>query len=94
MSLGPEAFEARERKLAALHAQGHTDLEDFMRANAMEWKVLLDAGLVRHKPVQSTGDFVSYDPTVAGHYYLRHYKSEDILVVRAGRGGVLLSCCR
>ena len=30
MSLGPEFFEARERKLLALRAQGHMDLDDFM----------------------------------------------------------------
>ncbi|MBK6830556.1 MAG: hypothetical protein IPG92_07385 [Flavobacteriales bacterium] len=94
MSLGPEFFEARERKLLALLAQGHVDLDDFMQANAMDWQELLAAGLVKPKLIQSTGDLVAFEPTVAGHYYLRHYKDVDLLVVRAGRAAVLLSCCR
>ncbi len=94
MCLTLEFFEARANRLEELAADGHADIELFMKVCGLSWPDLEAAGLVRLKPVQSTGDLLTYEPTAAGRPYLKAYKAEDILVVRCGQGALLLACCQ
>lgn len=65
-----------------------------MKVCGLTWEHLLAAGLVRHKPLQSTADLLAYEPTAAGRRYLKAYRHEDILVVRCAQGAHLLAHCQ
>jgi len=79
--IAEEFFEKREKKLDEYRAKGYLELEDVLQQTGISIELLIKAGLLKMKEIQSTTDLLDYQVTEKGKVYFKELKQMQLIMV-------------